>query len=106
MEVLFSSFVVQACEQLQHLKEILNPLIELSATLDSAARNPAEIFRATSAKNQPITGIYTFILLKLLIIVTCAYCIVRDPLSTSFTSWQLKCVKIRSKTKIVKSTRL
>lgn len=57
LEVLFSSFMVQACEQLQHLKEILNPLIELSATLDSTARNPADIFRAASAKNQPINGI-------------------------------------------------
>ncbi|XP_001951646.2 odorant receptor coreceptor isoform X2 [Acyrthosiphon pisum] len=57
MELLFSSFLVHACEQLQHLKEILNPLIELSATLDSSVHNPAEIFRANSAKNQSINGI-------------------------------------------------
>ncbi|XP_025205994.1 odorant receptor coreceptor isoform X2 [Melanaphis sacchari] len=56
LELLFSSFLVHACEQLQHLKEILNPLIEISATLDSAVTNPAEIFRANSAKNQSING--------------------------------------------------
>lgn len=56
MELLFSSFLIHACEQLHHLKEILNPLIELSGTLDSVARNPAEIFRANSAKNQPNNG--------------------------------------------------
>lgn len=60
MEVLFSSFLVHACEQLQHLKEILNPLIELSATLDSVVHNPAEIFRATSARKQSINGIRNF----------------------------------------------
>lgn len=65
MEVLFSSFLVHACEQLQHLKEILNPLIEISATLDSAVHNPTEIFRAASAKNQSINGIGKLILITL-----------------------------------------
>ncbi|XP_050428132.1 odorant receptor coreceptor isoform X2 [Adelges cooleyi] len=52
LEVLFSSFVIHACEQLKHLKEILNPLIELSAALDTAAPNPTDMFRASSAKKQ------------------------------------------------------
>jgi len=60
---------VHACEQLQHLKEILNPLIELSATLDSAVHNPAEIFRANSAKNQPINGVGKLLFIKSLIYI-------------------------------------
>jgi len=42
----------------------LNPLIELSATLDSSVHNPAEIFRANSAKNQSINGIGKLLFIK------------------------------------------
>ncbi|XP_050548961.1 odorant receptor coreceptor [Daktulosphaira vitifoliae] len=50
-EVLFSSFLIHACEQLKHLKEILSPLIELSSALDTVAPNQSDIFRASSAKS-------------------------------------------------------
>ena len=48
MDVMFCSWLIFACEQLQHLKAILKPLIELSASLDTYRPNTAELFRASS----------------------------------------------------------
>ncbi|KAL1114879.1 hypothetical protein AAG570_007703 [Ranatra chinensis] len=68
LDVLFCSFVIFACEQLKHLKEILQPLMELSATLDSVVPNSGELFRSpTTAPSIPfvtqddfdIRGIYS-----------------------------------------------
>lgn len=55
LDILFCSFVIFACEQLKHLKEILQPLMELSAALDSVVPNTAELFRSGSAaSNLPL----------------------------------------------------
>ncbi|XP_058810873.1 odorant receptor coreceptor [Phymastichus coffea] len=48
-DVLFCSFLLFACEQLQHLKAIMKPLMELSATLDTVVPNSGELFKAGSA---------------------------------------------------------
>lgn len=45
---LFCSWLIFACEQLQHLKEIMKPLMELSATLDTYVPKSADLFRASS----------------------------------------------------------
>nr|AII15784.1 odorant receptor co-receptor [Sitotroga cerealella] len=50
MDVLFCSWLVFACEQLQHLKAIIKPLMELSASLDTYRPNTAELFRASSTE--------------------------------------------------------
>ncbi|XP_073994619.1 odorant receptor co-receptor [Rhodnius prolixus] len=57
LDILFCSFVLFACEQLKHLKEILQPLMELSAALDSVVPNSGDLFRASStASNIPLIG--------------------------------------------------
>ncbi|KAL7038395.1 hypothetical protein ACKWTF_009568 [Chironomus riparius] len=48
-DVLFCSWVLFCCEQLQHLKGIMRPLMELSATLDTYRPNSAALFRNVSA---------------------------------------------------------
>ncbi|KAI5642649.1 7tm odorant receptor domain-containing protein [Phthorimaea operculella] len=50
LDVLFCSWLVFACEQLQHLKAIIKPLMELSASLDTHRPNTAELFRASSTE--------------------------------------------------------
>ncbi|XP_049879122.1 odorant receptor coreceptor [Pectinophora gossypiella] len=50
LDVLFCSWLVFACEQLQHLKAIIKPLMELSASLDTYRPNTAELFRASSTE--------------------------------------------------------
>ncbi|KAB0791625.1 hypothetical protein PPYR_03425 [Photinus pyralis] len=49
---MFCSWLIFACEQLMHLKEILKPLMELSATLDTYHPKTADLFRAPSANSQ------------------------------------------------------
>ncbi|XP_018396655.1 PREDICTED: odorant receptor coreceptor [Cyphomyrmex costatus] len=49
LDVLFCSWLLFACEQLQHLKQIMKPLMELSATLDTVVPNSSELFKAGSA---------------------------------------------------------
>nr|BBB06436.1 olfactory receptor2 [Samia cynthia] len=48
LDVLFCSLLIFACEQLQHLKAIMKPLMELSAALDTYRPNTAELFRVSS----------------------------------------------------------
>ncbi|CAG9791289.1 unnamed protein product [Diatraea saccharalis] len=50
MDVMFCSWLIYACEQLQHLKAIMKPLMELSASLDTYRPNTAELFRASSTE--------------------------------------------------------
>lgn len=45
LDVLFCSWLLFACEQLQHLKAIMKPLMELSATLDTVVPNSSELFK-------------------------------------------------------------
>lgn len=45
LDVLFCSWLLFACEQLQHLKAIMKPLMELSATLDTVVPNSGELFK-------------------------------------------------------------
>nr|AKC58535.1 odorant co-receptor [Anomala corpulenta] len=52
LDSLFCSWLIFACEQLQHLKEIMKPLMELSATLDTYVPKSADLFRAPSASSQ------------------------------------------------------
>ncbi|NP_001303637.1 odorant receptor coreceptor [Cimex lectularius] len=57
LDILFCSFVIFSCEQLKHLKEILQPLMELSAALDSVVPNSGDLFRASStSSNIPLIG--------------------------------------------------
>lgn len=49
MDLLFCSWLLFACEQLQHLKGIMKPLMELSSTLDTYRPNSAALFRSISA---------------------------------------------------------
>uniref|UniRef100_A0A336MKK0 Odorant receptor n=1 Tax=Culicoides sonorensis TaxID=179676 RepID=A0A336MKK0_CULSO len=51
-DVLFCSWLLFACEQLQHLKGIMRPLMELSATLDTYRPNSAALFRSVSAASK------------------------------------------------------
>lgn len=46
-DLLFCSFLLFACEQLQHLKSIMKPLMELSATLDTVVPNSGELFKVS-----------------------------------------------------------
>lgn len=48
-DLLFCSWLLFACEQLQHLKGIMKPLMELSSTLDTYRPNSAALFRSISA---------------------------------------------------------
>ncbi|XP_068623291.1 odorant receptor coreceptor [Battus philenor] len=50
MDVMFCSWLIFACEQLQHLKAIMKPLMELSASLDTYRPNTAELFRISSTE--------------------------------------------------------
>ncbi|CAB3220149.1 unnamed protein product [Arctia plantaginis] len=68
MDVMFCSWLIFACEQLQHLKAIMKPLMELSASLDTYRPNTAELFRASSTEksekapdsiDMDIRGIYS-----------------------------------------------
>ncbi|XP_014219015.1 odorant receptor coreceptor [Copidosoma floridanum] len=49
IDTIFCSWLLFACEQLQHLKDIMKPLMELSATLDTVVPNSGELFKAGSA---------------------------------------------------------
>nr|UEN71183.1 olfactory co-receptor [Gregopimpla kuwanae] len=51
LDVLFCSWLLFACEQIQHLKAIMKPLMELSATLDTVVPNSNELFKAGSAEH-------------------------------------------------------
>lgn len=51
-DVLFCSWLLFACEQLQHLKGIMRPLMELSASLDTYRPNSAALFRTDSANSK------------------------------------------------------
>ncbi|XP_026473065.1 odorant receptor coreceptor [Ctenocephalides felis] len=52
LDVLFCSWLIFACEQLQHLKGIMRPLMELSSVLDTYRPDSAALFRTTSANSQ------------------------------------------------------
>ncbi|XP_049839717.1 odorant receptor coreceptor [Schistocerca gregaria] len=58
MDVMFCCWLIYACEQLVHLKEIMKPLMELSATLDTVVPHTSELFRAASTlpTNEPLYG--------------------------------------------------
>ncbi|XP_067015625.2 odorant receptor coreceptor [Anabrus simplex] len=49
LDVLFCCWLIYACEQLVHLKDIMRPLMELSAALDTLVPHTTELFRAASA---------------------------------------------------------
>nr|AYN64391.1 odorant receptor coreceptor [Rhyacophila nubila] len=48
LDMMFCSWLIFACEQLQHLKSIMKPLMELSASLDTYRPNTGELFRASA----------------------------------------------------------
>jgi gustatory receptor len=55
MDTMFCCWLIYTCEQLIHLKEIMKPLMELSASLDTVVPHSADLFRAVSATtNAPI----------------------------------------------------
>nr|XP_031838998.1 odorant receptor coreceptor isoform X3 [Nomia melanderi] len=45
LDTLFCSWLLFACEQIQHLKNIMKPLMEFSATLDTVVPNSGELFK-------------------------------------------------------------
>lgn len=51
-DLMFCSWLIFACEQLQHLKEIMKSLMELSATLDTYRPNSAALFRNQSGDSK------------------------------------------------------
>uniref|UniRef100_A0A1A9X5T9 Odorant receptor coreceptor n=1 Tax=Glossina brevipalpis TaxID=37001 RepID=A0A1A9X5T9_9MUSC len=51
-DVLFCSWLIFACEQLQHLKSIMKPLMELSASLDTYRPESGAILRSLSAHSK------------------------------------------------------
>ncbi|XP_054004546.1 odorant receptor coreceptor [Hylaeus anthracinus] len=51
LDVLFCSWLLFACEQIQHLKNIMKPLMEFSATLDTVVPNSGELFKAGSGEH-------------------------------------------------------
>lgn len=55
LDVLFCSWLLFACEQLQHLKQIMKPLMELSATLDTVVPNSSELFKVCRISTCPQT---------------------------------------------------
>ncbi|XP_066148836.1 odorant receptor coreceptor [Euwallacea fornicatus] len=73
LDSLFCSWLIFACEQLQHLKEILKPLMELSASLDTYVPKSADLFKSPGSassqdnlvdndfnpKNDDLKGIYS-----------------------------------------------
>ena len=55
MDTMFCCWLIYTCEQLIHLKEIIKPLMELSASLDTVVPNSADLFRAGSiTTNAPV----------------------------------------------------
>nr|AQQ73487.1 olfactory receptor 2 [Heliconius melpomene rosina] len=66
LDVMFCSWLIFACEQLQHLKAIMKPLMELSASLDTYRPNTAELFKVSENSEKipdstdlDIRGIYS-----------------------------------------------
>ena len=55
LDSFFCSMVLHSCEQLKHLKEIMGPLIDLSATLDTKVPNPEKLFRIGSGGSKGAT---------------------------------------------------
>ncbi|XP_037032653.1 odorant receptor coreceptor [Bradysia coprophila] len=51
-DVMFCSWLIFACEQLVHLKEILKSLMELSASLDTYRPNSQTLFRNSSGNSK------------------------------------------------------
>ncbi|KAJ6636110.1 Odorant receptor coreceptor [Pseudolycoriella hygida] len=51
-DVMFCSWLIFACEQLVHLKEILKSLMELSASLDTYRPNSQTLFRSSSGNSK------------------------------------------------------
>lgn len=51
LDMLFCSWLIFSCEQLQHLKHIMKALMELSASLDTYRPNSAAIFKRLSASS-------------------------------------------------------
>ena len=49
LDVLFCSWLIFACEQLLHVKEIMKPLMDLSSSLDTYNPGSTELFKAASA---------------------------------------------------------
>lgn len=49
LDILFCSWLIFSCEQLQHLKHIMKALMELSASLDTFRPNSAALFKSLSA---------------------------------------------------------
>ncbi|KAK6620640.1 hypothetical protein RUM43_010935 [Polyplax serrata] len=48
LDLLFCSWLIFACEQLLHVKEIMKPLIDLSSSLDTYNSNTADLFKAAN----------------------------------------------------------
>lgn len=87
LDVLFCSWLLFACEQLQHLKHILKPLMELSATLDTVVPNSGELFKVISLYHV----IFTFILyLKRNKNYCCQYRINKKQSSSTFLNFYTK----------------
>ncbi|XP_077288453.1 odorant receptor co-receptor isoform X2 [Arctopsyche grandis] len=51
-DLMFCSWLIYACEQLLHLKSIMKPLMELSASLDTYRPNTGDLFRTGSGDSQ------------------------------------------------------
>nr|ALX17413.1 Orco [Pediculus humanus] len=51
VDILFCSWLIFACEQLLHVKEIMKPLIDLSSSLDTFNPNSADLFKMTNTNN-------------------------------------------------------
>lgn len=49
LDILFCSWLIFACEQLLHVKEIMKPLMDLSSSLDTYNPGSTELFKAASA---------------------------------------------------------
>ncbi|KAL0267300.1 UNVERIFIED_CONTAM: hypothetical protein PYX00_009613 [Menopon gallinae] len=48
LDVLFCSWLIYACEQLLHVKEIMKPLMDLSSSLDTFNPSSTELFKAAN----------------------------------------------------------
>nr|CAD7403190.1 unnamed protein product [Timema cristinae] len=51
LDVLFCCWLIYTCQQLVHLKEIMKPLMEISASLDTLMPHTTELFRAASSSS-------------------------------------------------------
>lgn len=49
VDTLFCAWLIYACEQLLHVKEIMKPLMDLSSSLDTYNPGSTELFKAASA---------------------------------------------------------